>query len=362
MRSPETVDTALARADAETALRMMGVLLPLASVLAVLTFVSSLLGYGNYPGWAWPLVHAVLVVGCQAWWPLADDRTRRGFSLVLLAVLVLQYTVGYLHAPPQEALVGILTILLFLPLVLAIVAMSGLVDIRWLVVVLAIVAGTVSIIGANRDVLADDGFDWRFGPLFAFAILLYGYYLEIWVGHRRDLVSESLTREALEVDLELTRLDAITDGLTGLPNRRGGLAVIEELVRSGTGFSALVIDVDHFKRVNDTLGHDGGDGVLREVAGVLSEHVRGDDVACRWGGEEFVAVFSSDHPETGEEVAERIRLAIRDRVRAAGRPVTVSIGVAYRAADTSAMSVLKLADEALYEAKATGRDRVVTAL
>ncbi|MGA1439043.1 MAG: diguanylate cyclase [Ilumatobacteraceae bacterium] len=348
-------------ADPHTAERMLRTLVPMATAFGGLLVVSTLAGFGTYGGITWPVVYFVVLAICQVWWRWASSAIRRSFSLVLLAVLVVQYTVGYLVLPPQEALVAILNTLLFMPLLLAVVAMSEFSFAQHLIVFLAVLLAGVSVVGANRPELEADGFDWRFGPLFGLTTLLLAYYLQIWVGHRRDLAVESMTRQSLEVDLELSRLDADTDELTGLRNRRSGLRLLDDLARSETAFSVLVIDVDHFKRVNDTLGHDGGDVVLRSVAAVLSRLVRGDDAVCRWGGEEFVAVVVAVGPEPGRLMAERLRAAVRAEVTAGDTTVTVSVGVAHRGAGESAMNAMKQADGALYEAKAAGRDRVVVA-
>jgi diguanylate cyclase (GGDEF)-like protein len=347
--------------DAPTAERMLRTLVPLATAFGGLLVVSTIAGFGTYGGITWPVIYFVVLAVCQVWWRWASSTTRRAFSLVLLAVLVLQYTVGYLVLPPEEALVAVLNTLLFLPLLLAVVAMSEFSFAPTLIVVLAVFLAGVAIIGAGRPELESDGFDWRFGPLFGLTTLLLAHYLRIWVGHRRDLAEESTARRSLEVDLELSRLDAGTDELTGLCNRRTGLRLLDELDRSNAAFSVLVIDVDHFKRINDTFGHDGGDVVLRDVASVLSRLVRGDDVVCRWGGEEFVAVVPTAEADPGIAMAERLRAAVRTEVSAGDGPVTVSIGVAHRRAGVSAMTAMKQADGALYEAKRAGRDRVVAA-
>lgn len=340
---------------------MLRTLVPMATAFGGLLVVSTLAGFGTYGGITWPVVYFVVLAVCQIWWRWASSTIRRSFALVLLGVLMLQYTVGYLVLPPEEALVAVLNTLLFLPLLLTVVAMAGFSFGRRLIVVLALFVSGVAIVGANRSELQADGFDWRFGPLFGLTTLLLGHYLQIWVGHRRELAEEATARRSLQADLELSRLDAGTDELTGLLNRRSGVRLLDDLARTDAAFSVLVIDVDHFKRVNDTLGHDGGDAVLRDVAAVLSRLLRGDDVVCRWGGEEFVAVVLAPGPETGVSTAERLREAVRSEVAAGGTPVTVSIGVAHRRAGASAMGAMKQADGALYEAKAAGRDRVVVA-
>ncbi len=164
---------------------------------------------------------------------------------------------------------------------------------------------------------------------------------------------------------------AVTDGLTGLHNRRyldSHLATLFERARNRRRpLSLMVADIDRFKTINDTWGHDVGDKVLREFAARLRKNVRGIDLACRMGGEEFVVVMPDTEGVVAEKVAERIRAQVADTpflVGADGRPitVTVSVGVAamMREADT-VEAMLKRADLALYEAKNGGRNRVVAA-
>jgi two-component system cell cycle response regulator len=162
---------------------------------------------------------------------------------------------------------------------------------------------------------------------------------------------------------------AITDGLTGLYNRRymeSHLAtLVEQAAGRGKPLTLLVLDIDYFKAINDTHGHDAGDDVLREFAVRVKKSIRGIDLACRYGGEEFVIVM----PETDMAVAALVAERIRRRI--AGEPfaieqgakaidVTLSIGLAALGSteDTGA-SILKRADQALYRAKRDGRNRVV---
>jgi two-component system cell cycle response regulator len=174
-----------------------------------------------------------------------------------------------------------------------------------------------------------------------------------------------LLRSNLDQSLEA----AVTDPLTGLHNRRymaGQLeALVARAVRDGRPVSALLLDIDHFKKINDSFGHDAGDEVLREFAVRLASNVRAVDLPCRHGGEEFVVVMPETALEDAERIAERIRLHVAGapfRV-SGGREVlsvTISIGVAATSgAGDSPDHLLKRADEALYEAKATGRNRVI---
>lgn len=165
-------------------------------------------------------------------------------------------------------------------------------------------------------------------------------------------------------------MDALTDVLTGLPNRR---YLVERLShdwamarRSGQPLTCMVLDIDHFKRINDNYGHDVGDRVLERVAEVLRSCIRGTDVVCRYGGEEFVVVGADSDLDSSLKCAERLRHAVETEVSAAfaqlERPVTVSIGVALRNESTRTPEMLlKAADEALYIAKQSGRNRVCSA-
>jgi diguanylate cyclase (GGDEF)-like protein len=163
---------------------------------------------------------------------------------------------------------------------------------------------------------------------------------------------------------ELERMST-TDMLTGLGNRRHLMDVlaqeIERARRAAKPFSILMLDVDHFKKYNDSHGHQAGDDVLARVGMVLRDSIRPYDCAARYGGEEFLIVLSGASIEHARECAERIR----DHVRVeqfAGGPVTVSIGIAaYPSHGVTADAVIGQADAALYEAKRGGRDRVVCA-
>ena len=156
---------------------------------------------------------------------------------------------------------------------------------------------------------------------------------------------------------------AFTDHLTGLANRRRFERQLEREVartrRFGRPFCLLLLDIDHFKRVNDTHGHEVGDDVLRRLANTLQAGTRGIDMAARIGGEEFAVLLTETDFEHGLDVAERLRVAVREtEIPAAGR-VTVSLGLAeFNPATPDARALFAAADSALYEAKRTGRDRV----
>ena len=161
---------------------------------------------------------------------------------------------------------------------------------------------------------------------------------------------------------------AVTDQLTGLHNRRylethlRGL--LDEAQTNGRALSILITDIDYFKRINDTHGHDAGDIVLRDFAGRLRRHIRGIDLACRYGGEEFVVIMPDTEFEVARHVGERLRECIADEPfaisSAISLPVTASVGIStLQSLDDTPLTLIKRADNALYEAKRLGRNQVV---
>ena len=164
-------------------------------------------------------------------------------------------------------------------------------------------------------------------------------------------------------------LDAMsrTDALTGLPNRREThermVAAASTGRRQGQPTSVLMIDIDHFKSINDAHGHQGGDIVLRAVAALLEAACRAEDSAGRWGGEEFVVIAPLTGSEGAAQLAERIRRDIGEaRLRPGeGPPITVTVSVGVATGDGDVESLLAEADAALYAAKRAGRNRVITA-
>jgi two-component system, cell cycle response regulator len=174
--------------------------------------------------------------------------------------------------------------------------------------------------------------------------------------------------ERLRDNVQLSIEAAITDALTGLYNRRymethvGTL--VDQAVARGKPLSVLVLDIDYFKSINDTYGHDAGDDVLQDFAFRIRKSIRGIDLACRYGGEEFVVVM----PETDMAVATMVAEWLRRRIASEPFPiqkgartieVTISIGIAALGQGDTAAAVIKRADQALYRAKRDGRNRVV---
>ncbi|MBD9453207.1 MULTISPECIES: PleD family two-component system response regulator [unclassified Rhizobium] len=193
-----------------------------------------------------------------------------------------------------------------------------------------------------------------------------------------ELVARSLTQmrrkrynDRLRASVKQTIELAVTDPLTGLSNRRyldNHLSTLfNRSMARGRPLSVLITDIDRFKQVNDTYGHDAGDDVLREFARRIRSTVRGADLACRYGGEEFVVVMPDTSPEVAAAVAERLRSVVETvpfLLKSTGQEldVTASFGISSRISSIlTPGQLMKQADLALYEAKTGGRNRVVAA-
>lgn len=177
-----------------------------------------------------------------------------------------------------------------------------------------------------------------------------------------------LQNDLVQANLRLQQ-QAATDELTGMFNRRQATARLAEqwaiARRYGLPLSCLMIDVDRFKKVNDTYGHDAGDHVLRHLAALLRQTVRQSDMIFRMGGEEFMVLLPGQETQAAAACAERCRQAVVDEPASCGgqkTEVTISTGVAcLNASQSSPQELLRQADSALYAAKAAGRNAVMVA-
>ncbi|WP_411359983.1 GGDEF domain-containing protein [Pseudidiomarina salilacus] len=170
----------------------------------------------------------------------------------------------------------------------------------------------------------------------------------------------------LEQHSERLEYIAVTDPLTGL-NNRGKLdqALSRALRRAKNeklGCCVILIDIDHFKRVNDDFGHQTGDRVLIELAQLFRSNLRATDIVGRWGGEEFLIVLPASDRQQGKVLAEKIRITVEAFVFVNEIRITVSSGVACYQVDDSEQTLMRRADQALYAAKAQGRNRTITDL
>ena len=187
------------------------------------------------------------------------------------------------------------------------------------------------------------------------AIILFGW-------RRSKDLKDAL--DAYEEAERIAQRNVNTDPTTGLANRRELMRSLSEALEAKSGGVLLLLDLDHFKRVNDTYGHAAGDTVLRSVGGLLLAHTRGEDIACRYGGEEFTLILPDSSLEDTWKRAEQLRKAVKQLCVRYGDQsldaVTISVGVAsFPEHGATPEAVLRAADIALYQAKADGRDRVV---
>lgn len=174
------------------------------------------------------------------------------------------------------------------------------------------------------------------------------------------VAEQAATRIGMLRVMEKTHLQAATDPLTGLLNRRSLENQVHDLLRGPVPFALAMGDLDHFKQLNDTFGHDAGDRALRVFARTLRSVLRGEDVVARFGGEEFVVVFPGQSAGAAAGALERVREALALAVTAGTVPAfTASFGVASSADADSLEELLRVADAALFQAKRAGRNRVV---
>jgi len=186
-------------------------------------------------------------------------------------------------------------------------------------------------------------------------------YIEAYLNESASIIEAKYT-------LNLMKQNSVTDQLTGLYNRRYLEEILDKIaassIRENSLLGILMIDIDYFKKVNDTLGHDAGDDVLKELSKVLVNNVRDSDFVVRFGGEEFIVILQNIKDENGIiKVAEKIREAFeKTKIAVSGKTLTktISIGISIFPKDTKKIwEAIKYADLALYEAKHTGRNRVV---
>ncbi len=193
------------------------------------------------------------------------------------------------------------------------------------------------------------------------------------LAYSRDLEEQlrgtSAEIEALRKSLEEMQREAMTDALTGIANRKYFDVTLRtaamHAMENGSPLCLMLADIDHFKRFNDTYGHQTGDDVLKLVAHTLLANTKGRDTAARYGGEEFAVILPDTVLDTAKIVAEKIRKSIeskRFRKKQTGEEletITISIGIAQYRSGEALTEFIQRADDALYQAKRTGRNRVV---
>ncbi|HEY9576833.1 MAG TPA: GGDEF domain-containing protein, partial [Pseudobacillus sp.] len=151
-----------------------------------------------------------------------------------------------------------------------------------------------------------------------------------------------------------------TDPLTGLHNRRAMTNCLSQLATNQSPFSIILLDIDHFKKVNDSYGHAVGDEVLVFLSHLMRETTREEDICCRYGGEEFLIILPKADLQLAEHLAEKLRSRLEKSISPTGKSITISAGVSSFPDDATAPNeLINLADQCLYKAKQTGRNRVI---
>lgn len=175
-----------------------------------------------------------------------------------------------------------------------------------------------------------------------------------------DLLTKSVViaiKAVNENNHQLTHA-AMTDPLTGIPNRRKLNETMEEWADQNRLFSLVEIDIDHFKRINDTYGHQMGDEMLKTLAQTIQSVIREKDLCFRYGGEEFIALFPDTSGSEAYSIAEKVRIAVENKMKIEGKSVTISLGISQSPLQSASLEGLfKLADDALYRSKFEGRNR-----
>jgi len=183
---------------------------------------------------------------------------------------------------------------------------------------------------------------------------------QLQIAHLTTLGAQAGARIGTVRAFHSTQQKAATDSLTGLHNRRSAEERARDLVASGRPFAVVMADLDYFKRLNDSRGHEAGDKALRLFAETLRLSMRDGDMASRWGGEEFVLIMLNAEAQQAYEAVDRIRAALATALLTGGTPAfTSSFGIADTTMSPRFERMVKIADEALYRAKEEGRDRAV---
>ncbi len=325
-------------------------------------------------GWAVYVVD--VIVSWNGVWGYGGDAPERVLFILIGAVFIVRLLVRRAVAPAWERTGFVLLTLAFLGHAFLSISVQGLSASTllsaglWLYLVYVYAFYVLSARGARWYTGATWVLAWLAGLPAALSPSATAASLAAFVqfqggGLVAIIVASALAvwRTALgeaQVRVQEAEQDSLTDLLTAQANRRGAeLAVRRELARArrtGEPFGLILLDIDHFKELNDTYGHRIGDAVLSELARVVRETLRGEDELGRWGGEEFVVVAPNTGPDEALHLAERLRVRLEAHRWQAGS-VTASFGVTvYRRGD-DLERLVRRADDAMYRAKGLGRNR-----
>jgi len=339
-----------------------------ASYAADTLFLGLFVAAGTVPGPV-PVGYAVAALGLSAVFYAAISR---GWSLRLhdpglvaaqcVAGVLMQFAVAF--AAPQVAflwLANLFTVLAFSMVWLSVRASIGV----W---AMCVVLGAALFFGAHAPIAAPRASPAEITLAWLYFSLVLGrcVFLSVYSGSMRTHLGES--RRKLARSLEQIQELVSYDELTKAFNRRSMMARLEQersgAERTGTGFAVAMLDLDHFKQVNDGFGHSAGDAALKAFVQVVHATMRETDVFCRYGGEEFLMLLTDTDLAAAATAVERVRLAVAAHdwtPVARGLALTVSAGLAGWRKGENLEPLLNRADAALYRAKRNGRNRVETA-
>lgn len=315
----------------------------------VLSWVADPRGWAGF--YTWELVELIVAGLCLVFVRIGGNRAAQGALGCLVGVVCVRWFTSWMMSnDPHTLYTSIISTLVYLPLLMTAGLAVGNTTRLWSFI--GVVLGVGAIAGSFRAPWVGTEFsNWRIGPAVIGGTAVLIQYLQWWRASNRQL-------DETTAALHRRTREAHTDQLTALSNRAGCALGLEEAIESDETFSLLLIDIDHFKRVNDEHGHLIGDQVLVAVADALRRRLRRDDLVARWGGEEFLVLLMRTGLERAERIAEELRLAVESQASAFASPLTVSIGVATRTHESSIDVVLKRCDDALYAAKRGGRNCV----
>jgi len=286
-------------------------------------------------------------------WERLPLNVVRGALFLALALYQLRWASAWLILDPREVPVATIASLLYTPMLLMIVGlMEG--QRRGVIIgiTIAVFMAVTAQFGSMRPEMSEVALnDPRLGTLIFLLISVYVFIQNAWSAQQTAF-------EERGVQAALLQARANTDPLTGLLNRRGmDIAVTGWLTRREP-FGVLLIDIDHFKQLNDSLGHTLGDQAIKLVSRTISESIRDNDVAGRWGGEEFVIICQENDPRQITAFANRLRTLIAEHSEDSDTPLTVSVGVSLFPLYEHFEDTISRADTALYAAKDAGRNCV----
>lgn len=329
---------------------MLFLLLVVGGITHVLVLLLGLTVAGGPHTPLWEMAFSVVSITSILLWRFTTPLVHRGIVCVLLILVCARWTVSWMLSGPNDVLATTVSGLLYMPLLITIARLLG-VGLPFVFSIVAWISMAASV-GSFREELSQSSLaEWRVGLAIFFAMALFIRFQQVWVKHLESLNKLS------ERHIELARVASV-DELTGLMNRRIGQLQMEQSTLSQGPTSCLLADLDYFKSINDNFGHPAGDEVLRRVAKLIRRSCRSTDTICRWGGEEFLVILDNTTPEAAIKVAEKIRRNIERGTLRDNIPVTISIGVAHKRNADTIDSLMSRADQALYEAKISGRNRV----